>query len=63
MKKQRFMIEEIPALLWGEDSERLYLVVHGKMSCKEEAEGFARIAVARGYQVLSFDLKATSKIE
>lgn len=56
MKDKKFMIGEIPALLWGEDSEKLYLFVHGKMSCKEEAEGFAQIAVDRGYQVLSFDL-------
>lgn len=56
MKKQPFTIEGIPAILWGEDSEKLYLFVHGKMSCKEEAEGFAQTAVARGYQVLSFDL-------
>lgn len=56
MKKHPLVIEEIPALLWGENSEQLYLFVHGKMSCKEEAAGFAQIAVARGYQVLSFDL-------
>lgn len=32
MEKQPFVIEEIPTLLWGEDSEMLYLFVHGKMS-------------------------------
>lgn len=49
-------IEHIPAILWGEKSDKIYVFVHGKMSCKEDAQGFAKIAAERGYQVLSFDL-------
>lgn len=53
---KKFNIGNIPAILWGEKSDQVYIAVHGKMSCKEEAEGFAKKAVPRGYQVLSFDL-------
>lgn len=49
-------INNIPAILYGSASDRLYLYVHGKQSRKEEAEHFANIAVKLGYQVLSFDL-------
>lgn len=56
MQQQKLTIDGIPALIWGAPSERVYLVVHGKASCKEDAEHFATIAVAKGYQVLSFDL-------
>ena len=56
MQTQKMMIEGVPAILWGPPAELLYLVVHGRASCKEDAERFARIAVGKGYQVLSFDL-------
>ena len=56
MKTQKFMLGDIPAILWGEDSNRVYVHVHGKMSRKEYAESFAAIAEAKGYQTLSFDL-------
>lgn len=56
MKKTCFMIGNIPTVLWGEPSERVYLYVHGKMASKEAAEGFARIAEEKGFQTLSFDL-------
>ena len=50
------MIDGIPAILWGERCDSVYLVVHGRASCKEDAERFASIAVGKGNQVLSFDL-------
>lgn len=56
MKTQKFMLGDIPAILWGEDSNRVYVNVHGKMSRKEFAESFAAIAETKGYQTLSFDL-------
>ena len=56
MKTQKFMLGDIPAILWGEDSNRVYVHVHGKMSRKEYAENFAAIAETKGYQTLSFDL-------
>ena len=50
------MIGHIPAIVWGETSDRAYLFVHGKKSCKEEAQRFAALAASRGFQTLSFDL-------
>ena len=56
MKKNKIKINHIPALVWGEKSDKVYLCVHGKMSSKESAEGIANIAEQRGYQTISFDL-------
>lgn len=53
---RKIEIENIPVILWGEPSDNIYIFVHGKISNKESAHGFAEIAVKRGYQVLSFDL-------
>ena len=46
----------IPAVLYGEPSDRLFLFVHGKLSRKEEAEAFAEDVVLLRNQVLAFDL-------
>lgn len=54
--REKFDVNGIPAILWGEKSDRLYLYVHGKLSSKEAAETFAPIAAGEGYQTLSFDL-------
>jgi len=56
MKREPLKIENIPAILWGEKSNKIFIYVHGRMSCKEEAQGFAEKAAERGYQALSFDL-------
>ncbi|MDR0293772.1 MAG: alpha/beta hydrolase [Oscillospiraceae bacterium] len=56
MKKEVFRIENIPAILWGEASDRIYLAVHSKMSDKYEARGLAEKAAQRGFQTISFDL-------
>ena len=56
MKCQKISIRGIPALLWGEASDAVYLHVHGMKSRKEEAEAFAVLAAEKGYQTLSFDL-------
>lgn len=52
----KITIGEIPAILWGKPSEKVYLYVHGKLGCKEEAEILAQIVCMQGWQVLSFDL-------
>ena len=49
-------IGNIPVVLYGSASDKLFLYVHGKHSRKEEAEYFAPIAERCGYQTLSFDL-------
>ncbi len=56
--KQRLNIEHIPAILWGEKSNKLFIAVHGNMSYKEDdvITVFAECAVSKGFQVISFDL-------
>ena len=56
MKVQSIKINNIPTIIWGEKSDKVYIHVHGKMSCKEYADNFAEIAKKKGYQTLSFDL-------
>lgn len=56
MQARRISIDGIPALIWGEESDKVYVHVHGKMSRKEFAEDFAVIAGEKGCQTLSFDL-------
>lgn len=56
MKSEHMRIGGIPAILWGEDSDAVWLYVHGKQSQKECAAAFAEIAGQRGFQTLSFDL-------
>lgn len=58
MKIEYIRIENIPAILWGERAEKLFLAIHGDQSHKadEVITIFAEVAVDKGYQVLSFDL-------
>lgn len=58
MRKQNLIINHIPAILWGDKSDRLFVAVHGNMSNKADDAivVFAEEATAAGYQVLSFDL-------
>lgn len=56
MREERFKIDSIPAILYGNPSDRLYLFVHGKCGCKEEGAAFAEIVCSKGWQVLAIDL-------
>lgn len=58
MLKQNFKIETIPAILWGNKSDKLFIAIHGNMSNKADDAIviFAEEAVKKGYMVLSFDL-------
>lgn len=58
MLNQYLRINNIPALLWGEPSDKIIVAVHGNRSHKADApmEILAEEATPRGYQVLSFDL-------
>lgn len=38
MKKQTMTLAGIPAILYGSRSRKVYLYLHGKNGCKEEAE-------------------------
>ena len=53
---EKFAVEGIHAVLWGEPSDKIYIYVHGKQGYKEYAEAFAKVAEEKGYQTLSFDL-------
>lgn len=54
--KKKFKVNVIPAILWGEPSENLYLYIHGQGGNKEEAYNIAKVICRYGYQVLSVDL-------
>lgn len=56
MKKEKIDVGGIPAVVWGESSERCLLFVHGRLGSKLDAAVFADIAAAKGWQVVSFDL-------
>jgi alpha-beta hydrolase superfamily lysophospholipase len=56
MIREKIYIENIPAIIWREKSNKAYIFVHGKLSNKESAEEFAAIATDKGYQTISFDL-------
>lgn len=58
MVKQNLLIENIPAILWGEKSTKIMVAVHGNMSNKTDVPiaMLAEEAIPLGYQVLSFDL-------
>lgn len=56
MREERISIGGIPAVVWGEESEKVYLCVHGKLASKEAARGLAEIAAEKGFQTLAFDL-------
>ncbi|MBW9172775.1 alpha/beta hydrolase [Clostridium estertheticum] len=58
MLKQNLKIKNIPAILWGDKSDKIFVVVHGNMSNKADDAivVFAEEVTVLGYQVLSFDL-------
>ncbi len=56
INQKRLTIQNIPSVLYGDNSENLYLYIHGRMGCKEEATRLAEIVCPKGYQVLSIDL-------
>ncbi len=56
MKQEKFFIGNVPAILSGGQSERIFLFIHGQGGNKEEATAFAEIAVLNGWQVLGIDL-------
>nr|WP_321522549.1 alpha/beta hydrolase [uncultured Macellibacteroides sp.] len=56
MIQKRMQIGNIPVILYGSASDKLFLYVHGKHSSKEDAEYFVPIVERCGYQTMSFDL-------
>lgn len=59
MQTETFFINGyIPAILYGQPKDQVFLFLHGQCGYKEEAADFAKIVCAKGYQVLSIDLPA-----
>ena len=56
MKEQKNVIDGIPAIFWGEKTDSVFLFIHGKLGCKEEARAFAEVACPKGFQVIGIDL-------
>lgn len=58
MNLSKMRIDGIPAILWGEPSDKIIIAAHGSHSSKLDdcIWVLAEEAAARGYQVLSFDL-------
>ena len=44
MERNLILIDSIPTVVWGKESEKIYIYVHGKNGNKEEALFFANIA-------------------
>lgn len=56
MNQTELKIGDIPAILWNQNAERLFLYIHGQNGCKEEAKIFAEAVSPLEYAVLSIDL-------
>lgn len=56
MKPQYFQTNAIPCALWGTESDRVLIAVHGAQSHKEDTPIRLLAETFRGCQVISFDL-------
>ena len=58
MENTLFKIDGIPSMLWGTDSDKLLIAVHGNQSHKADTviSIVAEAGIQKGYQILSFDL-------
>ena len=58
MERHNLKIGNIPAIIWGKDSSKMFVAIHGNMSHKEDdvISILAEEAIDLGFQVLSFDL-------
>ena len=58
METKRIKINNIPSIIWGEKSSKVFIAVHGNMSNKEDKviEILANKVTNKGYQLISFDL-------
>jgi pimeloyl-ACP methyl ester carboxylesterase len=56
MKTETLRIGGIPAVLYGENSDKIVLYLHGKHGRKEEAIALAPLLQEAGWQILAVDL-------
>ncbi len=56
IRTQKLEIAGIPAIIWGENSPKIFIAVHGNMSSKADQVIviFAEKLTQLGYQVLSY---------
>lgn len=54
--KKMITIGDIPTIIFGVPSRKIYLYIHGQGGNKEEAQSIAEVICRYGYQVLSIDL-------
>ncbi len=60
---KKFNLNYIPAILYGEPSDKVYMYVHRRKGCKEDAQRFYEIVKEDGWQVLSIDLPGCGERE
>lgn len=58
MENKKNKINNIPSIIWGEKSSKVFIAIHGNMSNKEDKviEILANKVTNKGYQLISFDL-------
>lgn len=56
MKKTYVKIDNIPATIWGNQSDTVYLYIHGQGGSMEDADFLSKIVCQQDYQILSIDL-------
>lgn len=58
MKTKKIKINNIPSIIWGENSEKVFIAIHGNMSNKEDEiiKILADNIVSKNYSLISFDL-------
>lgn len=58
MQKQHIKINNIPAVIWGNKTNKIYIAIHGFMSDKEDQviQLLAEEVIRHDYSVISFDL-------
>ena len=58
LESKRIKINNIPSIIWGEKSSKVFIAIHGNMSNKEDKviEILANKVTNKGYQLISFDL-------
>ena len=58
MRKEIIKIDDIPAIIWGDNSSKIFIAMHGNMSNKEDEliSILADVLNSKGYHLISFDL-------
>lgn len=66
MERNLILIDSIPTVVWGKESEKIYIYVHGKNGNKEEALFFSPILLKEKViklLVLTYHLMVREKIK